>query len=172
MWRAVLCCGVVAGCTDEGGGSARPDGVAASDGYALLRDAQWVLREAVDPPAGDPAASAQRPPVEWYVEYERAPSGLESQLVVISGHEPELEETRSQLAASTFELAETPVDGWPAVGGVSGDPVGPGILVLDDGDRSIMVLSYELSVDQLASLAARIETVDSATWTAAGGIIR
>ncbi|CAN5766532.1 hypothetical protein BH24ACT3_BH24ACT3_01760 [soil metagenome] len=51
------------------------------------------------------------------------------------------------------------------------EPAGPALLLIENGDRSIVVLSYEVDLDELAVLAARIEPVGAAAWTTAGGVI-
>lgn len=169
---SVLC--LMSGCGDDGSGSDRGGDTAANLRYALLRNEEWQLQEAVDPPADDPASLIERPVFDWYIEYVRSPSELESELVRVSGHATGFEESRSQLSEGGFDLTETSVDGWRAVGGTFDEPagIGPALLLLENGDRSIVVLSYEVALDELAVLAARIEPVDAAAWTAAGGVIR
>ncbi len=172
-FRVILLVGacLISGCGDDGSSSDRDGDSAANLPYALLRDEEWELQEAVDPPVDDPVASIERPALEWYIEYVRSPSDLESEMVRVSGHATGFEESRSQLSELTFDLTETPVDGWRAVGGTSDEPAGPALLLLENGDRSIVVLSYEVTLDELAVLAARIEPVDAPTWADAGGVI-
>lgn len=161
-------------CGDNGGSGkpGDPGDPGAAKPYALLRDDQWTIQEAIDPSADDPAASAQHPPTDWYVEYVNSSSASESQMVVVNGVEIGFEESISQLSALTFELNDVSTNGWRAVGGTSREPTGPALLVLEHGERSIIVLSYELSLDELTVLAARIEPIDAAAWTSAGGVIR
>ena len=53
-----------------------------------------------------------------------------------------------------------------------GDPTPATIIVLDRGTSVLMVLSYELTIDELARLASTIKLVDRAHWIAAGGVVQ
>ena len=138
----------------------------------MLVDDAWTLQEAVDPPVDDPIASLDRPPLDWYAEYVRS-SPTESQMVRLSGHRMTFDEARADLEDLGFEFADIEVDGWRSIGGsATADPVGPAVVLLENGSTSLMVLTYELELDDLAEVAGTIEAVDEATWVDAGGVVR
>jgi hypothetical protein len=141
--------------------------------YALLADPGWTFKEAIDPRSDDPAAAAERPAVDWYDEYERSTSANESQTVRISGHATTFEQSRTELEQQGFDFSAVTVDGWQSVGGViPEDTPQSKVIVLANGTSSLLVLSYELSLDDLALLAEKVRPADKATWVAAGGVIR
>jgi hypothetical protein len=157
------------GCGDDAESSGDDDG--ADEPYALLSDDAWVLQEAVDPPADDPISSIERPPLDWYAEYVRS-SPTESQMVRLSGHRTTFDDARTELEDVGFAFDVIEVDGRRSVGGsAAGDPAGPAVVLLETGSTSLMVLSYELEVDDLAELADAIEAVDETTWVNAGGVL-
>lgn len=133
-------------------GSAPGSTMAGSEaGHALLFDGAWALQEAVDPPADDPFAAHDKPPLEWWAEYVRA-EGPARQLVRLSGHRGSLDQVRAQLQPHGSRFADVAVDGWRAIGATEQDPVSPAILALDDGPWSVQLLSYDLTIDELAAL--------------------
>jgi hypothetical protein len=140
--------------------------------YAVLTSDAWTLQEAIDPPPDDPIAGVERPPLEWYSEYVRT-VGNESQMVRLSGHQARLDETQAELESLGFGFADVAVEGWSAVGGSApGDPSGPAIILLDGDEATLMLLSYELDLDELVGTATGIEPVSKAAWVDAGGVIR
>ena len=62
---AVALAAMVGCSSNDGAVTTEPTGDAT---YALLRTDEWTLQEAVDPPADDPIATADRPPLAWYAE--------------------------------------------------------------------------------------------------------
>jgi hypothetical protein len=140
--------------------------------YALLADDRFELQEALDPPAGDPLTSIERPLLDWYAEYVRS-SETSSQMVRISGHQTTFDQSRVQLEDKGFQFRDVTVEGWRAIGGsIPGDSPGEAVLVLENGESSLAVLSYELTLDDLVALAAKIEPASAARWVRAGGVIR
>lgn len=170
MWWVVLA-GLVfmAGCGGDDMGS-RPEPVAARD-YALLESSEWELQEALDPPADDPFTSIGRPPMDWYAEYLHWPTANESQMVVLSGHSTDFDESREQLATLALDLQEVDVEGWRAAGVDAGEDAGPALVLLEYGDGSLTLLSHETDLEALVDLASRVQPADTATWVAAGGLI-
>lgn len=146
--------------------------------YALLDDPAWTLKEAVDPPSNDPVASIEQPPVDWYDEYEHFSDPLApgarviGQSVRISGHATNLARTEALLAAKGFESRAVDVKGWRAVQlRIPGDTP-QAIIVLDRGTSVLTVLSYELTIEELARLASTIKLVDRSHWISAGGVVQ
>jgi hypothetical protein len=172
--RRVLAAVVIAlaavGCGD--GGADRATSESDQVTYALLRDDGWTLQEAADLPDGASATGAG-PPIDWYDEYVSWPSERESQLVTIAGHEATFEDTSAELERIGFDLQPVDVRGWRAVGSDGGsdddDPTAPTMLVLQQGERSLSVQSYEVRLSELASIAANIDSVDAPTWMDARG---
>ena len=158
---------MAAGCTDSGG-SPEP--------YAVVSDEDWSLQEAVDPSRDDALASTERPAVDWYSEHVRTvpvSGGAEGQMVRLSGHSASINESRAALEAVGWEFEILPLDGWEGVGGTSpADPASPAVVLLDHGSTAFMLLSYELTVDEVAAFAGSVEAVDETTWEASGGVIR
>ena len=158
---------MIAGCTDPGG---------SPDPYAVVSDDDWSLQEAVDPPQDDTFASAERPPMDWYSEHVRTvlvPGGAEGQMVRLSGHSASIGESRAELEALGWEFEILALDGWEGVGGISpADPASPAVVLLDHGSTTLMLLSYELTVDEVTAFAGSVEAVDETTWEASDGVIR
>jgi len=141
--------------------------------YAVLDDPSWRLQEAVRPGAGDPLRSVERPPLVWYAEYVAAPTPSEGLMVRLSGHDVPAAQARAALEAVGFELGPVAVAGWSATGGSSpADPSGPDVLLLDHGPGSFLLLSYEVDVEALARLAARLRVLDEQGWVRVGGVLR
>ncbi|HEY9378611.1 MAG TPA: hypothetical protein VIQ02_16155 [Jiangellaceae bacterium] len=140
--------------------------------YAVLTDDAWTLQEAVDPPTDAPTASIERPPLEWYAEYVQS-SASESAMVRLSGHQATFDDTRAALEDVGFTLDDLSLQHWQGAGGSApADPASPTIIVLANGETTLMVLSYEEDLDQLTAIADRVEGVDQSTWVAAGGVIQ
>jgi len=159
--------GLVAACTDSEG---------APEPYAVVHVAGWSLQEAVDPPQDDPLTSAERPPMDWYSEYVRtilAPGGTEGQMVRLSAHSASIDDTRAALEEVGFEFDALPIIGWDGVGVTQPeDPGSPALVLLDHGSTTFMLLSYELTLDELTAFAGSVEAVDETTWVASRGVIR
>lgn len=150
----------------NGNGNGNEGGIDGS--YLLLAAEGWELQEAVDPAADDPIATIERPPLLWYAEYEQGAADTPSR-VRVSGHDGDLAAVLDALVPG-FGFEDRTIDGRPALVGRGNDPLGPSVVVLEHGTTSVMVLSYELPVEQLADLATRVEEVDEAGWAAAGGV--
>ena len=145
---------------------------AADSVYGVLTDDTWTLQEAIDPPADAPIASLERPPLEWYAEYVQS-STSQSSMVRLSGHRAAFDETRAALEELGFAFDDVALQHWQAVGGAApDDPGSPTIIVLANGPTTLMTLSYELDLDQLAPITDTVENVDQANWIAAGGVIQ
>lgn len=160
---------IVAACTDS-------SEEAMPDGYAVVTDDDWELQEAVRPAPDDPIASSAQPPMDWYSEHVRTlpvAGGAEGQMVRLSGHSMPIGEPRAAFARLGFEFEEISLDGWEGVGGTApSDPTGPSVVLLGRDSLTLVLLSYELSPDDLALFAGSVEAVDEETWVASGGVIR
>jgi hypothetical protein len=145
--------------------------------YAIVTNDDWSLQEAVDPPEDDPFASAERPPMDWYAEYVRTlpvPGGSEGQMVRLSGHATPISDTRAALTQLGWDFTAIQIEGWDGLGGTNPtDPASPPIVLLEDpGATTLMLLSYELSLDEVAAFAESVEITDEEAWVGAGGVIR
>ena len=157
-----LVCLALVACGDDD--SASETTVTASGGsptsYAILSSEAWSLQEAVDPPEDDPLASTEQPPVDWYSEHVRtvpAAGGTEGQMIRLSGHSASINEARTALEGLGWAFDSVAVDGWEGVGGTSpSDPGSPAVVLLDNGSTTFMLLSYELTVDELAELTGSV----------------
>jgi hypothetical protein len=169
----------VTGCSGASKGATPPTTSAkTAKAYALLNDPAWKLKRAVDPTADSPTASIERPPIDWYDEYEHLSGRLApgvavvGQSVRISGYATNLARTEALLETLGVRFHAVEVTGWRAVrGSIPGDTP-EALIVLDHGDSVIMALSYELTIDDLARLASRIKLVDRAAWIRAGGVVQ
>ena len=144
---------------------------AADSVYAVLTDDTWPLQEAIDPPADAPIASLERPPLEWYSEDVQS-STSQSSMVRLSGHRAAFDETRAALEQLGFAFDDVALQHWQAVGGSAPHDHHPTIIVLANGPTTLMTLSYELGLDQLAPITDTVESGDPANWIAAGGVIQ
>ena len=155
---------MVAACTDSGGTAS----------HAVVGDEEWSLQAAVDPPPDDALASAERPPMDWYSEHVRTvpvSGGAEGQMVRLSGHRASINESRVALEAVGWEFDSVQVDGWEGVGGTNPvDSASPTVVLLDNRSATIMLLSYELTVDEVAAFAGSVEAVDETRWEASDGV--
>lgn len=149
--------------------------------YALLVDPTWDLGEAF--PAATEGPMAEDPPARWFAEYRRAGVGTDPrgvpgtsaiegstwvELVRLSGHDAGLAEMRSTYGSFGFAVDDADVAGRPAllVVGSEGNPNG---VVVDQGAIRVLLLSYQLTIEQLVELAALVEPADEVGWIAAGG---
>jgi hypothetical protein len=126
------------------------------------------LRSAVDPPADSPLIAAERPPPEWWAEY-----GSEASVAVrLSSHAAGFADTISELEESGFVSEVIPLERGPAVGGsFAGDTGGPVLVVLDNGSSTLVLLSYDVDLVELAAVAESVESIDRETWLAMGGVV-
>jgi len=175
--RGLVCLALVA-CSDNDSASetATTDSGGSPTSYAVVGDDAWSLQEAVDPRPNDAEASAERPPMDWYSEHVRtvpASGGREEQMVRLSGHSASMTGSRAALEDVGWEFDSVTTDGWKAVGGTSpSHPASPAVVLLDNGSATFMLLSYDLTVDDLARFAGSVEAVDETTWDASDGAIR
>ena len=173
-------------------GSDVPDPVDATDGsaepptYVLLRAPRWELTRALDPAGNEPLNQLEEPPVDWFAEYNRSTPGdpppdsgltgtvLQVESVRISGHQAGLDAFRAEYEALGFTFAPASVSGPLGAGAAmtaGGAESDPAVLVVESGPMAVMLLSYQLTSDDLVTLAADLEPVDDAGWLVAGGEI-
>jgi hypothetical protein len=174
----VLACSIaasVSSCSIAKGSTPSVTSAKTGKTYALLDDHAWTLKRAIDPPANSPFATLEHPPLDWYDEYERTVehgSRTEGQAVRLSGHATSLARTETLLKAQGFELHTVAVKGWRAIRVTVPGETTEALLVLDHSDSVLMVLSYELTIDDLARVAAKIKLVDRSEWIRAGGVVQ
>lgn len=143
--------------------------------YALLDDNAWTLKRAIDPPANSRFATLEHPPLDWYDEYDRSfehGSRTEVQAVRLSGHATSLARTETLLKAQGFALHTVAVKGWRAIRVSVPGETAESLLVLDHGDSVLMVLSYELTIEDMPRVASEIKLVDRSEWVRAGGVVQ
>lgn len=92
---------VLTACSDDGAVGDPP-----AEMYALQPDDSWQLHEAVDPKADDPLTARERPSLDWYAEYVRS---QHTEMVRLSGHGADLEETRTELERLGFAFVSVGV---------------------------------------------------------------
>jgi hypothetical protein len=91
--------------------------------------------------------------LEWYAEYVQS-STNQSSMVRLSGHRATFDETRAALEALGLAFDDVALQHWQALGGSApDDPASPTIIVLAIGPTTLMTLSYELDLAQLAPIA-------------------
>jgi hypothetical protein len=88
-----------------------------------------------------------------------------------SGHRASVDDVRAAYEGFGFTFEEATVAGREALAATAAanDPT---VVVIALGDDVVVLLSYQLPVDELVALAADVEPVDAASWVAAGGQIR
>lgn len=159
--------GLLAACTDSEG---------SSEPYAVVSSDEWTMQSAIDPPQDDALTSVERPPLDWYSEHVRTlpvSGGTEGQMVRLSGHSTSIRESRAALEEVGWEFEAVPLDEWEAVGGTNpAESASPAVVLLDHGSMTFMLLSYELTVDEVTAFADAVEAVDEATWKESGGVIQ
>ena len=164
----------VAACSSDDAAPTASAGESAPAGsaYAVLTNDSWRLQEAVEPSDGSPAFSIERPPLAWYAEYV-SESANASAMIRLSGHGATFLDTESALEELGFALDRVPLNDWNAVGGSApDDTASPAILLLENGSTTLMMLSYEIDLDGLATLANEVGGVDQSTWTEMGGVVQ
>ena len=161
----VGCLAIVASCSSSHAPQASPDAAP----YLAHPQGRWELREAVEPAPSNPALDTE-PSLRWWAEYEDPPEPLpgEGRAVRLSEH------TRG---------VEALLDGQP---GLSSEPTTVGsfdgraatsseglaeILFVVGENRTVVVLSYQLSVDELRAWAERLRPLSARQWIAMGGTI-
>ncbi len=137
-------------------------------GYTLLSSDGWTLAEAHDPPADDPVTAADHPPADWYAEYDGTGSS-QGVHVRLSGHPTPLTETVEALEDMGFTLGDAATAS--VVSGRSPDLSGPVVVLVARGDRTVLLLSYNVELALLQTLVPELLDVDSDGWLASGGTI-
>ena len=135
-----------------------------SSPYALSNDADWSIIEAVTVRPGDPTASID-PSVDWYVEYTRR--GSPDTQVLVTGHSESFDATRAAFEQLGYDLVPVTIaDRMSEAGTIPNDPSSPPVIVLRNDNQSMVVLSYQLDVAELAMFAATLEPVTAGDWAA------
>ena len=92
-------------------------------------------------------------------------------MVRVSGQDTPLAESRSDLESKGFVFDDRTVAGRPAAVGAHPDDTLQAFLIIDNGTSSIVVLSHDLTRDELAALAETLRPADQTAWADAGGQI-
>ena len=133
----------------------------------LLEAPGWTLVGAgVPPPSPPPPKVAD---AVWYVEYDGArishPDGSWTiPHVVIFGYGDEADEVAASLGVFGYQFDPAPTPGVLVArpgGGVAG------VAVITVGDGSVLLLSYDLGSQELATLIPSLVSTPLATWVAA-----
>jgi hypothetical protein len=137
---------------------------AETEPFALLEADGWQLRGSGSPGASGDSTVRAEPGMTWYVEYERlvpVAAGTEGQDLRLSGHEVPLEDHVGQLR---YPFDQTMIDGRSAATHSGAD--GPSMVVIAvEEERTVLLLSYALTVPELRQLAeTETRFVDEAAW--------
>lgn len=158
------------GCGDAGSGSAGVTTTSAgpADAVYLARpDDEWNLKEAYNPLPENTLTRSVEPSLDWYAEYE-APPANSPRRVRLSGHSGDMDQVAAELKGFTLEPAM--VGSYDGMAGVSSDPIGPSVLVFGvRANYSVLVLSYELPVEDLLEWSDDLKMATESEWTATGG---
>jgi hypothetical protein len=167
---AIVLVGAIAGCGDDGEATevTGTTGVEEDVAYALAEVDGWATGEHLDPDAAATPSLPGDPAMDWYSSYVRLVATDDittSSSVRVSGHALEMTALAEALPGRTFEPAsvgsfearfgEPPAETEPAV-----------ILLALDEESALMVLSYELRLDELASWAEQLRVVSDEEWSA------
>ena len=93
-------------------------------------------------------------------------------MIRLSAHQAGFDETQDALDDYGFTFEEAASRQWRAAGSVHTAPGNPAIVVLENGESTLMLLSYEVELDELMRVADDVHGVDRSAWTAAGGVIQ
>jgi len=172
-WGVAASLVALLGCHDDGS----PDSAVATpsvDGgpihFVRLDDAAWELGEAVRPLAVTAPMRALEPSLDWWSEHRRdqpTDGGIEGLDVRLSGHHVGLERQVEELTG--FDGTPTMVGQRRAIAATSPEGAPTVVSIELAPDYTVMVLSYALSADELAGVAANLTDVSVDEWTAAGG---
>ena len=136
--------------------------------YALASVPGWDTGEHLDPDASAVPALPGDPGLDWYSSYERTvgDGGITTTASVrVSGHALALDALVSVLPGRVFEPGS--VGGFEArLGPPLADPEPPIVLLAIDDAHTVMVLSYELALDELAAWAEALRVVSDEEWAA------
>ena len=159
-------------CGDSGPGesSAELDPTSECTRFVLFEDADWTFREAVDYP--EDSGAWPEPGLDWYSEFERftplSDGAVEGVSLRVSGHELGIDDLRDQLPGIELEdhggnaqlLTGSGIDGQPSV---VAKPV--------SDSYTLLLLSYELDVEELVQVISETRPVCQQEWVEAGGQI-
>lgn|GEM_PF-4942334 len=142
---------------------------------ALLENANWESREAVDYPEDLGALGAVEPSLDWYSDFERFTPSSDGQSgegvsLRISGHNVGIDDLRGQLPG--IELQEHGEGDTGLLVG-SGRDGGPSSVVAKpvSDTYTLLLLSYGLDVDDLVRVTSEIRPACEQEWVDAGGQI-
>ncbi len=95
-------------------------------------------------------------------------------MVRLSGHDATVAESRAALEAVDFSFEQVDVAGFDlALSGRSEvDGSGPSVLLLSGGPGTLILLSYEVGIEELAVFAGTVEAANEDEWRASGGVTR
>ncbi len=148
--------------------AAGPSGVEPDVPYAEADVDGWLVAEHIDPDAGAAPSLPGDPAMDWYSSYERSVTTgdvTSVSTVRVSGHALAMTALAEQLPGRTFEPAS--VGRFEALAGVPPAATEPAIALLDvDGRSAVMVLSYELSLDELLAWSEHVRLVSDEEWSA------
>jgi hypothetical protein len=125
----------------------------------------WKLKEAINSAKGTIA----QPSMDWYAEYERFPTPMRSELVVLSGHDASA--LRSEL--QPFALRPTRIRGSSGQAGVGPDKnKKPAVAYFEPASGfAVMALSYDIDVTALLKWMRDLRESTEKQWLDAGGRI-
>lgn len=153
------------GCGSDGSSMGASADEPSSTVYFVLDGSDWALDEAID--REQYLSSEGLPSLDWYAEYERAPTADGSQEVRLSGQDADLHGVRDELRGSDLRRVE--VRGGDGLGGTG--PDGRSIVLFEAEDGYTMLLeSEELDVDALGASADELRRATEGEWVAAGGV--
>lgn len=151
--------------------------------YVLLDAPRWELDDAIDPRPDDPVMSFEQPPMLWFAEYRRltpgeAPDDGGFTGTVLIGESVRVSMHDIGIAAFTGVYEGYGFTFGPASGDdrsvqvATGSPTEPAILIRPMGATTLLLLSYQLTTDQLVELSKDLYPATTQDWLAAGGEIR
>jgi hypothetical protein len=123
----------------------------------------WRLKEAIN----QAQANTTQPSMDWYAEYERFPTPMRSELVVLSAHDAA--SLREELSA--FELRPTRIRGSSGRAG-TGPDMNPAVAFFEPtSGYAVMALSYDMDVSALLTWMHDLHEATEKQWLDAGGRI-
>lgn len=150
--------------------TSNPPATTAAPVYATFAREGWEQRRAIRPLSRPAQLVEVEPSLDWWSEHERRVTQgqvTEAQGLRLSGHHVGVDDHAQKLPGAVLDegtigsyrvLSSTSPEGKPAI-----------VLIAVGTSSTIMALSYELSVEELLSLAADVVVVNEDEWIAAGG---
>jgi hypothetical protein len=136
--------------------------------FVELRDDDWSRQRAIWPQAWSPGMATVEPSIDWWAEYGRVRAGGVESLDVRS---PVITSAWTRTWPSSSGSTPTTAPSPPGERSSRRDGAPATVSIAVRPDHTVMEMSYALRTDELAGVAAALETISQAAWLSTGGRI-